>query len=121
MSTASIVGTVAPVRPPDRREHLRLKARIPIEFTQDGTPFVLRAETTDISLGGCYVEMMFTLEVGADLQVALWTNGEKLRCRGVVVTRHPQFGNGIQFVNMSAEDRRRLQNYLQSAPEAALC
>jgi hypothetical protein len=113
MSSATIAGTVADLRPAERREHERFKAHVPLEFSQEGG-VVNRAETADLSLGGCYVEMMFTLEVGTRLQITMWVNGEKLRCQGVVVTRHVQFGNGIQFHDMKLYDRSRLRLYLES-------
>jgi c-di-GMP-binding flagellar brake protein YcgR len=114
MNSISVVETTFDTGLMERREHVRVKACLPIEFRQEGSPVVIRAETSDLSLGGCYVEMMFTLEVDSKLHVVLWANDERLRCRGVVITRHPQFGNGIKFLDMSAEDRRRLQYLLES-------
>jgi c-di-GMP-binding flagellar brake protein YcgR len=117
MNSLNVVGTGSYTRPMERREHSRVNACVQIELRQDGSPAVIRTKTSDISPGGCYVEMMFTLETGSKLHLVLWINGEKLRCKGVVMTRHPQFGNGIQFLDMSVEDRHRLRNLLQSPPQ----
>jgi hypothetical protein len=38
--------------------------------------------------------------------------------KAVVVTHHPQFGNGIKFLDMSQEDQARLANFLKSCEEA---
>ena len=43
----------------------------------------------------------------------LWLHGRKLSTRGVVVTRHPQFGNGIEFVGLFSEDEIRLRAFLE--------
>jgi len=74
----------------------------------------MRLETSDLSLGGCYVEMALTLDVGTKLDIILWLEGQKVSTRGVVVTRHPQFGNGIEFVGMFSESERRLRSFLDS-------
>ena len=76
-----------------------------------------RVKTADLSLGGLYVEMMFTLEIGSKLKIVLWIRrtGEPA---GVVVTRDLQVGNGIKFTEMSAEDRAKLKHFLSAAQEA---
>lgn len=77
----------------------------------------LRGKTGDLSLGGCYVECMFTLEIGTKLKLTLHLNGAKVVAKGVVVTRDIQVGNGIQFTNMTAEDMSTLRKFLATAPE----
>ncbi len=69
----------------------------------------MRLETADISLGGCYLELAITLEVGTLLNVALWLGDDKLAIVGKVVTRHSLFGNGIEFISMSQGSRHKLQ------------
>jgi c-di-GMP-binding flagellar brake protein YcgR len=117
MASVNLVGIGSYTSPAERREHNRVKAGVQIELRREGDPAAIRTKTSDISLGGCYVEMMFTLEKGTNLQVALWANGERLCCKGIVATRHPQVGNGIQFLEMSAGDRRLLENVLESLPQ----
>lgn len=117
MACVNLVGVGSYTRPEERREHNRVKAGVQIELRRDGETAAIRTITSDISLGGCYVEMMFTLEKDTKLQVALWANGERLSCKGVVATRHPQVGNGIQFLEMTAADRHCLENALVSLPQ----
>jgi len=102
----------------ERRTHQRIKAAIPAEIRADGSDATLRVETADISLGGCYVPMIFTLEVGRMLDIVLSVRQHKLPMRGVVVSRHPQLGNGIMFLEIEREDRIRLQNYLRTLIDA---
>lgn len=79
-----------------------------------GTNVPMRLETSDISLGGCYVEMALTMEVGARLDIVLWLDQQKLTTKGVVVTQHSQFGNGIRFVDISSENEAMLGHFLDS-------
>lgn len=105
--------------PPDqeRRKYPRVKASIPIEFKTEGAAVASRAETADLSLSGFYVEMSFTLPVGAKLDLVLWVVDERLPVQGIVVTHHPQFGNGIKFVEMSQESQGKLAHFLKSCEE----
>lgn len=98
----------------ERRRYPRTHTAIQIEIRPAGSDVPTRLETSDLSLGGCYVEMALTLEVGTRLDIVLWLDGEKLNTRGVIVTRHPQFGNGIEFVGMFSESYERLRSFLDA-------
>ncbi len=107
--------------PPDqeRRKYPRVKASIPIEFKTEGAAVASRAETADLSLSGFYVEMSFTLPVGTKLDLVLWVEDERLPANGVVVTHHPQFGNGVKFVEMSQEAQAKLAHFLKRCEKAS--
>jgi c-di-GMP-binding flagellar brake protein YcgR len=97
----------------ERRRYPRIKAKVPLELKCAGMA-PLRTETDEISLSGCYIETMFTLDVGLKLEIVLSLEGERIGARAVIVTKYPQVGNGIDFVDMSAEDRRRLSDFISS-------
>jgi c-di-GMP-binding flagellar brake protein YcgR len=99
----------------ERRQWPRIKAQVQAELQVLGNSFPIRVKTADLSMGGCYVEMMFTLEIGTELHMVFWLGSSKLSTRGRVVTRHPQFGNGIQFENMMPDEEARLETYLRHA------
>jgi hypothetical protein len=98
----------------ERRKHPRAKVAIPIEFKPEGAAVASHAETADLSLAGCYVEMSFTLPVGSKLDLVLWVNEARLATKAVVVTHHPQFGNGIEFSQISQEDQAKLEQFLKT-------
>jgi c-di-GMP-binding flagellar brake protein YcgR len=97
----------------ERRKYPRTKIAIPIEFKPENATVASHAETADLSLVGCYVEMSFTLPVGSKLELALWVEDHRLAMHGIVVTHHPQFGNGIEFLDISQEDRAKLSQFLK--------
>jgi len=103
----------------DRRKSHRLKRAVQAELRPQGSTTPIRVETADISAGGCYVEMAVTLELGSPLNLILWLGHRKLDLAGQVVTRHPQFGNGIAFKHLSDDSRIRLQAFLDSEEIAA--
>jgi hypothetical protein len=57
---------------------------------------------------------MLPLSVGIRLHATLWLDGTPLRVRGLVVTRHPEFGNGIMFVEFEGEGEGLLEQYLNA-------
>jgi c-di-GMP-binding flagellar brake protein YcgR len=98
----------------ERRQYSRIEMAVQIELRPDGTNVPMRLQTSDFSLGGCYVEMALTLDTGTRLDVVLWLDQQKVTMRGVVVTCHPQFGNGISFVSVSPENEARLRSLLNA-------
>jgi c-di-GMP-binding flagellar brake protein YcgR len=96
----------------DRRRYPRVKARIPVEVHSVASPAPSRAVTEEVSLCGCYVETIFTLDVGAKVSLTLWLNDQRLHATAVVVTRYPQVGNGFDFTEMQPEDRLKLNDFI---------
>ncbi len=78
----------------------------------------MRTATSEISIGGCYVETMFTFAVGTALSMVLWLGDTKLTTPVRVATCFPQVGNGMEFTELSAEDRERLTRFLAEAARA---
>jgi len=99
---------------PERRRYPRTKTAVQLELRPEDSAAPIRVETSDICAIGCYVEMSITLDVGSRLSIVLWLGDEKVIAEGVVITRHPQFGNGIELAGMSMEDRDNLVRYLKS-------
>ena len=97
----------------DRRKHARFKIKVPIEFHPEGSK-TLRSATADLSLGGCYLEMLFTFPIGTILEVTLQV-GRTIQAKALVVSRELQVGNGIQFIDMPPADRDTIRNYMDNA------
>lgn len=98
----------------DRRAYPRLKSANSVEVYPNSEAAPVRARTADLSLGGCFVEMPNPLAKGTPIRIALWLKETKLWANGKVVTSTPGFGIGVQFTEMTAQDRALLQQFLQS-------
>ena len=98
----------------ERRKYPRTQAAIPVEFKADGAAVATHTQTADISVGGCYIEMNFTLPVGSKLDLALWLGDDRVTTKALVVTHHPYFGNGIQFLDMNTQDQEKLKQFVNS-------
>jgi len=78
------------------------------------------ATFTDISVTGCYVEMMTTYPVGTKLDLQLGMNGFIVNAEGVVRVTYPFLGMGIEFTPMSQNSREQLDSMLASLAASSL-
>ena len=73
----------------------------------------------DVSLGGLYVEMSCTQNISTEVEIVLWIGDKKVRAKGVVVSNHPAFGNGVKFTEIEQTGQETLRSFL-TALEAKL-
>jgi hypothetical protein len=108
----TVDGTARDVH--DRRAHARVKCGNSVEVytSQSGTP--IRARAGDMSLGGCFIEMPNTLPTGTEVRIALWVKDTKLWTRGKVIHSTPGYGIGVQFTEISEQEKVQLKQYLAS-------
>jgi c-di-GMP-binding flagellar brake protein YcgR len=114
MNLPSHQRSEAAASPVERRRFPRYSVQVQIELHQEGSDVPLRMETTDLSGGGCYIQLMMTLSVGTYVNATLWLDDSPVRVRGRVVTRHPQFGNGIMFLEFQGNGEQVLARYLDT-------
>ncbi len=114
MNFTSKYALNSPTSHPDRRLTPRYTVQVPIDLRQEDTATSLRLKTTDLSRGGCYVHLIKTLVLGTYVQATLWIDNYPVSIRGRVVTRHPQFGNGIMFLDFQENGEQLLSNYLDA-------
>lgn len=103
----------------ERRKHQRYQVNLEIEMREPDSQFACRGNTTDVSLGGCYVATIFPLAVGAQIEFTLWVAGEAIHGHGSVQTCHPGVGMGIHFSEFTAEAQTKLDQYLHATTPAA--
>jgi hypothetical protein len=101
----------------DRRQFRRYNVNVQIEVHERDSDVPLRMQTTDLSRGGCYIQLMMPLTVGTYLNCKIWLGDKPVEARGRVVTRHPQFGNGIIFLEFKGDGAEVLTNYLNTVAE----
>jgi len=98
----------------EKRGHVRVKVSVPIELTPEGSETPLRTETADLSVKGCYIEILFTLPVTTQLQVTLHAGDSTIFTRGKIVTRDLNVGNGIEFTSMTDEGSKTLRQFIEN-------
>jgi hypothetical protein len=102
----------APAR--ERRKHRRVPCRLGAELYVQGTETLTRVHVTNISVGGCFLEMATLAPDKARVKIVIWANDTKLTVHGVVVSRRPGFGVSIKFTEVTEEVQGELQRFIQS-------
>jgi len=105
------------LHPNDRREYARIKVSVPVEIRTESGIGPIRGATADLSLSGCYIETIFPIPIGTNLDLQLSIETVVL-IAATVVTCDPQVGNGIRFIRMLPEDREALKAFLQADQQA---
>jgi hypothetical protein len=103
-----------PVKGPERRKHARMKSMNSVELHPEGQAAPIWGRATELSLGGCFIEMQIPLRKDSRVKVGIWVNETKLWATGKVVNSRPGFGIGVQFTELSDADSDRLQQFLRS-------
>jgi hypothetical protein len=98
----------------ERRQHRRVPCRLGAELYMQGSEALIRVDVTNISMGGCFVEMPTLPADKARLKIIVWAEDNKLAMQGIVASRRPGFGISIKFTEMTDEVRQHLQRFIQS-------
>jgi hypothetical protein len=103
----------------ERRAAPRYPCRGSISIRQPEVSGSVSAAVTDISLSGCYVELMETYPVGTRLSSLLNAESISIRFTAEVRTSHPGVGMGVQFDEMSEGDRASLERLIAKLAAAS--
>jgi len=104
----------------NRRNERRLSCKIGAEVYRLGSSIPNRCTLSDLSEGGCYVEMPSPLPGQSNVEIMVRTSDLKCKVRGQVLATHPGFGMGVRFTfrdTAEREDILRLLAVLASGPE----
>jgi len=96
----------------NRRGEQRFACKLGAEVYRIGTSVPNRCTLSDISEGGCYVEMPSPLPGQAGVEILVRTADTKLRIRGQVLTTHPGFGMGVRFMFRDSGEREEILRLL---------
>lgn len=97
--------------PPEAAHHLRewLKQNSP-EAEQDDPP--IRCQLTDLSLGGCYLEMASPFPASTRVTLSMRAGVVEVRVQGMVKVMHPDKGMGVEFTQGTLEHRAAVEKFL---------
>jgi len=103
----------------NRRGEHRFACKLGAEVYRLGTKVPNRCILSDISEGGCYVEMPSPFSGRSGVEILVRTADTKLRIAGQVLTAHPGFGMGVRFMfrdSIEREEVLRLLALLSTGP-----
>src|SRR5579863_5560727 len=80
------------------------------EAEQDDPP--IRCQLTDLSLGGCYLEIASPFPASSRVALSMRAAGVEVRVPGIVRVMHPEKGMGVEFTQNTMEHRAALEKFL---------
>jgi len=108
--------------PSNRRGQTRYACRLGAEVYKQGSSVRNYCHLSDLSPGGCYLEMPLAFAAGTPIEITVRTHDMKLRLSGEVKASHPGYGMGVSF-KLNTEDERhgvkQLIDFVAAAAESA--
>lgn len=104
----------------NRRTQARYTCRLSAEVYRTGTPVPNHCCLTDLSSGGCYLEVSLPFPSGSSVEIVVRAHGIKLHVRGTVQAAHPGYGMGIAFELKTKEQQesvKKLTDFVASTTE----
>ncbi|MGD0840095.1 MAG: PilZ domain-containing protein [Candidatus Acidiferrales bacterium] len=102
----------------DRRAHPRHSLMAAAEVVDTPTGMRLRASTSDVSLGGCYINTLNPFPLGTPLLLKIEHGNASFEAEAFVSTRHEGMGMGLAFKHVSAEQKSRLAKWIPESDAA---
>jgi CheY-like chemotaxis protein len=96
----------------NRRGEHRFACKLGAEVYRLGTNVPNRCILSDISEGGCYVEMPTPFSGRSGVEIVVRTADTKLRITGQVLAAHPGFGMGVRFMFRDSVEREEILRLL---------
>jgi PilZ domain len=86
-----------------------------IAHTDSGGNFSCRV--SELSLHGCYIDMLHTLPIGSELAIKIFAESECFEAHARVIYAHPNLGMGLAFEKVSLRSQTLLRQWLLKASE----
>lgn len=83
------------------------------EVTEIASETKLSARTSDLSLGGCFLDMLNPSPEGTEIAVRISHADTTFTARGRVVFLFPNMGMGVMFTSVPASQQALLEKWLE--------
>jgi c-di-GMP-binding flagellar brake protein YcgR len=96
----------------ERRRAPRYPIIADAEVTEIASETKLSAKTSDLSAGGCFLDMLNPSLEGTEIVVRILHSDTTFTARGRVVFLFPNMGMGVMFTNVPASQQAILEKWL---------
>ncbi len=84
-----------------------------VEVTELGSETKLSARTSEVGMGGCYVDALNPFANGTQVKLRIVRDQGAFEATAKVVYSDPSFGMGLAFTEIDPEQRVILENWLE--------
>jgi hypothetical protein len=107
-------------RQSERRRHLRFPFSAAVEAIEPQSQIMIRARTSDLGIGGCYVDTMNPFAVGTVIKIRLSKDTITFEADAKVIFSQVGMGMGVVFISAVPQQFRIFQNWLNELTEESL-
>jgi len=109
-------------RQSERRSHLRFPFTASVEATEPQSNATVKGRTSDLGLGGCYVDTISPFPVGTVIKIRLTKEMDTFETDAKVLFSQVGMGMGVAFISAVSQQHRILKRWLnelagESLPE----
>jgi hypothetical protein len=97
----------------ERRRAPRYPIIADAEVTEIASETTFSAKTSDLSAGGCFLDMLNPCPEGTEIAVRISRADSTFTARGRVVFLFPNTGMGVMFTNVPASQQAVLETWLE--------
>jgi c-di-GMP-binding flagellar brake protein YcgR len=97
----------------ERRRAPRYPIIADAEVTESANETKLSARTSDLSAGGCFLDMLNPSPEGTEIAVRISHADTTFTARGRVVFLFPNMGMGVMFTSVPASQQAGLEKWLE--------
>jgi hypothetical protein len=101
-----------PLQPAKRRSVRRCPLVASVEVTELGSGALLSARTSELAIGGCYVDALNPFPKGTLVGLRILRDQGVFETKAKVVYCDPRFGMGLAFTEMTPDQRSLLEAWL---------
>ena len=98
-----------------RRQHARHECEIAVELRLRAGEIPMWVTATDISAGGCRVQVPHAVTPLTEVNIAMWLDLEKIWMRGIITHSLYGCGTGIRFGQLQQSAQQRLAYLLENS------
>jgi PilZ domain len=100
-------------REAERRQHLRYPFSASLEAVELQSKARFSGRISDLSMGGCYVDTITVLNVGANLKIRLTHDNKIFESRATVMSSSAGMGMGLLFTETGSEQLETLDVWIR--------
>ena len=99
---------------PERRRSPRVPLIAHADVTDVSSDTKLSARVSELSLYGCYFDMINPFPFDTAVRVEILHGGKTFKSAGKVIYTQPNMGMGVAFSDVSAENQAILESWVQA-------
>ncbi len=90
------------------------------ELIEEKSGVQVASRVSELSLHGCYLDMMNPFPLGTPIRVKIWTEQDTVfQSKGRIIYAQPNMGAGVRFDDVEPKDQAVLEHWLEEVAKSS--